>query len=137
MAEQSESVCDKITSQGGFQTALSDLVAEYESNAVDIRGHWEVSREDDTIWEVEITNVGSRSTTRTESGGHILTSVIETVAEKKGVDAQDLPVLFDAVDPDLFEAVSDEGTKLQYDIRFPYCGYQVTVSDNGLITVDE
>ncbi|KTG11583.1 hypothetical protein AUR64_03540 [Haloprofundus marisrubri] len=136
MAEQSESVCDTVASQSGFQAALSDLVSESESNAVDIRGHWEVSWGDDQIWEVEITSVDSRSTTRIENSGHILTSVIETVAEKKGVDAQDLPVLFDVIDPDIFEAVSDESTKLQYDIRFPYCGYQVTVSDNGIITVD-
>jgi hypothetical protein len=63
------------------------------------------------------------------------TRVLETVAEREGVETTDLPSrLYDVVDPDALDSVftADVGH-----LTFPYCGYRITVHADGRIELAE
>ena len=61
--------------------------------------------------------------------------VVQTVASQSNTDALDLPPLFDTLDPDSLDTLireMDEGK-----VSFTYAGYNITVTTDGGVEVDE
>ncbi len=67
--------------------------------------------------------------------GGVLT-VIDAVADKKGVDATDLPPLDQSIDPDALERLFDRDNASGM-VSFEYAGTTVRVFDNGVVVVNE
>jgi hypothetical protein len=68
--------------------------------------------------------------------------VIEAVAEAKGVSPNDLPPLYEAIDPDgldmLFPATTDEsGESRECQLEFVYAEQRVTIKSGGAIRIQE
>lgn len=62
--------------------------------------------------------------------------VVERVAEREGVDPIRLtPALHDVIDPDALDRLCD-GTTSGF-VAFTYCGYSVTVSGDGVVSIEE
>lgn len=65
-------------------------------------------------------------------------AVLEAVARAAGVQALELPPLYDAVDPDalerLFAGVAGETRVGSLCVQFEYAGYVVTVRGDGEVT---
>ncbi|MFW6382637.1 MAG: HalOD1 output domain-containing protein [Haloferacaceae archaeon] len=61
--------------------------------------------------------------------------VVEAVASATGRDELTLPPLYDAVDPDALDTLT-EGTR-DVEISFVYAGYEVTVGSDGEVTLEE
>jgi hypothetical protein len=61
------------------------------------------------------------------------TAVVEAVARTEDVHPNDLPPLYDAMDPDAFDALA--GTIRQVTVE--YAGYDVTVTGDGEISLAE
>lgn len=62
-------------------------------------------------------------------------SVIEEVAKEKGVDAVEIPPLYDTIDPNALDSLfqnTDSGS-----VHFIYCGYDVSVFSDGRVIADE
>lgn len=63
-------------------------------------------------------------------------AIVERVADIEGVDHTDLEPLYNSIDPDALDnLVGQTGTSMQ--IEFVYEGFDVTVSGDGEIAVDE
>lgn len=66
-------------------------------------------------------------------------AVVQTVAEKEGVDSADLPPLVERIDTDALDELvnrSREGNSASpIDLTFSYCGYTVRVHDSNEIEV--
>lgn len=74
--------------------------------------------------------------------GAVSLAVVEAVAAREGVDPVALtPPLHDAIDPDtldtLFARQADDSTQGIESLRFEFCGYTVTVSGDGDVTLEE
>lgn len=71
----------------------------------------------------------------------VSTSVVQQVAERAGVDATELPPLYDSIDPDALDAIfasTTSSTSRSGRIEFTYAGYRVTVSsDDGILLAHE
>lgn len=67
----------------------------------------------------------------------ILQQVVEAVAAETEATPTDLPPLYEVVDPDLLERLTDHPTTADEPVylRFPYCGCTVVVDSNGDVTV--
>ncbi|WP_049987981.1 HalOD1 output domain-containing protein [Halobellus rufus] len=66
------------------------------------------------------------------------TAVIEAVADKMGTVPRELPQqLYEVIDPDALDALSNTQKTTKSEIRFSYCGYDVTLREDGTVTVDE
>lgn len=63
------------------------------------------------------------------------TSVIEAVAEAKGVAAVDLPPLHDVVDPDALDALFDD--RFTGTVAFRYEDRRVTVYADGEVSIED
>lgn len=68
-------------------------------------------------------------------------SVVEAVAEAKGVDPMELsPPLYDVIDPEaldqVFAPTSMEG-RMEGQVTFSYNGYEVTVFGDGSVAVEK
>lgn len=67
----------------------------------------------------------------------MVTRIIIEISERENVEFTDLPPLREAIDPDalqsLIESPQDDGIT----INFTYYGYDITVSGNGSIEVDD
>lgn len=68
-------------------------------------------------------------------------AVVEAVAAREGVDPVELsPPLNDAIDPDaldsLFSSRADESAGIE-SLQFEFCGYTVTLSGDGDVTLEE
>lgn len=77
-------------------------------------------------------------------------AVIEAVAaasgrsfsSRNGVDGdggrEELPPLYDTIDPDALNAIFEDGNgRSTVEVKFVYCGYEVTVDGTGKVTVAE
>lgn len=65
-------------------------------------------------------------------------AVVEVVSAIRDVEPNDLPPLYEAIDPDALDAVcSDAGTDTQPTVQFSYEGLLVTVSAPDVISVVE
>jgi hypothetical protein len=60
-------------------------------------------------------------------------AVLETVADRAGVDATELPSLYDAIDPDALDALFRDGRPGR--VSFVYAGHEVTVCGRDQVTV--
>lgn len=67
--------------------------------------------------------------------------VVKAVAAKRGVIETDLPPLAEVINPDaldnLFGSRSTRMTRKGGKVTFMYCGYSVTVTASGEVTVEE
>ncbi|MFC6614693.1 HalOD1 output domain-containing protein [Halopenitus salinus] len=61
--------------------------------------------------------------------------VIRRVAETTDRDVLDLPVLYDAVDPDALNAVVESMS--DGEVAFQYAGHEVTVDGDGRIELED
>ena len=70
-------------------------------------------------------------------GGHLPSlTVVETIAEREGVPAEELqPPLHDAVDADALDALVGSASRERLTIEFTYCGYTVRVTGDGEVSV--
>lgn len=62
------------------------------------------------------------------------------VSDAEGRDPTDLPPLHGAIDPDALDALfegSAEGDRSEVSVVFSYCGYEVSVSGDGDVTLSE
>lgn len=70
-------------------------------------------------------------------------AVVSAIAEADGVDETELPPLFHAVDPDALDALFRPGRREATESRgsgtvtFGYHGYEVSVSADGTVQVEE
>ena len=126
-----------ITTEDGSQEGLQQLVAEADSNGVDVRGGWPVERSDgERAWDIEITRVSKRSVVTIEDTDSPASAIVEAVAEREGVDTTELPPLYDAIGPDILEVLHDADADANQRVTFEYCHYSVTVSSDGLVVLD-
>lgn len=72
-----------------------------------------------------------------EAGTSATVAVVRAVAEAEGVSPGDLPLLSDVIDPEAFDILFDDGRVGRSGVcfSFDYCGYVVTVTDDG-VTLD-
>ncbi|MFA9518166.1 HalOD1 output domain-containing protein [Halopenitus sp. H-Gu1] len=67
--------------------------------------------------------------------GPVSERVIRNVAETTDSDPLDLPLLYDAVDPDALNAIIESMS--DGEVTFTYAGHEVTVTSDGAISLDE
>lgn len=65
----------------------------------------------------------------------IATTVIRAVAAADGVDPSDLDPLYEYLDPDVLEQLSDQD-KTEWSFTFQYLDHQVTVTHEEQILID-
>ncbi|AXG08316.1 hypothetical protein DU500_17730 (plasmid) [Haloplanus rubicundus] len=127
-----------VTTEEAFREALRQLVIEADSNGVDVRGGWPVERTDaERAWEFENTEVSRRSTATTEDSEFPACAVVDAVAEREGVDATDLPPLYDSIGPDVLEIVTQSNDESGRTVTFEYYSYTITLDADGTIVIDE
>ena len=64
-------------------------------------------------------------------------TVIEAVAAEMGVQPTELPEqLFDAIDADALDSLFRGRERMDGKVTFSYCGYIITVTSDGTVTVD-
>ena len=63
--------------------------------------------------------------------------IVETIADLTDQDAQDLPPLYDSVDPDAVDRLFSHNGAQQLKLEFQYKGFQVTVDSNGSINFEK
>jgi hypothetical protein len=63
-------------------------------------------------------------------------AVVDAVAAKKGVSAEDLPPISESVDPDALDRLVTEA-KTSLHIEFQYLEYHVTITATGDVEVAE
>lgn len=85
-----------------------------------------------------------RMSQKVEMGGpeQLSTSVIEAIADHKGVDPTALePPLFDAVDPDALDSLFTNGEDTPAEttghVTFAYNGIEVQVTNTGDVRIDD
>lgn len=75
------------------------------------------------------------------SGEMILPSeaVVERIANREGVDPLELTPLYEAVDPDALDSLvtPDGGSASGLRIEFSYHGYELRVTGEGVIHIEE
>ena len=66
-------------------------------------------------------------------------AVVARIANCEGVDPLELPPLYESIDADAIDALvrTAEANDSALQIEFTYHGYQVTISDGGVVHVDE
>lgn len=62
----------------------------------------------------------------------VIQSITQQTAERKDVAPDDLPPLFQAIDPTIFNYLPEPST-----LTFEYCGYTVAVDGDGTVAVQE
>lgn len=82
----------------------------------------------------------SQMQTAVASEGSVSEAVIESVAKAEGVPPTELAApLYESVDPEALEKVfeaSPRAGRMEGQITFPYCGYEVTVAGDGYVSVE-
>jgi len=119
--------------------ALEDLVQDAGESGIDVVGEWSIQDDlGDEAWNVDVSPGGERFRSRVYTSGEAIATIVEVIAEREDTDPSDLPPLHDTIDTLIFESllrsVTDEA---QQHVRFLYCGYQITVYDDGTILIDE
>lgn len=61
------------------------------------------------------------------------TIVLTTIADELGTDPASLPPLRDSIDPDLLNGFCDGDGASAKALSFEYLGYQIVVTDDGVI----
>lgn len=76
--------------------------------------------------------------TSTTAASEVQETVLGEIAAREGVEAIDLPPLFEAIDPDALRRIfapTSMGNARVGEVRFPYAGYEVTVRVDGDVDV--
>lgn len=127
-----------VTTSEELRNTLTRVIAEAETNGVDVRGRWSVSRDDDRRWDVEVTETNRRTTARTRDMEHTISVVTEAITEREGVETTDLPPLHDAMPAEVLELLYEfDDAGAERHVRFQYCGYWITVRSDGSVAIDE
>ncbi|UPV99123.1 hypothetical protein M0R88_11360 [Halorussus gelatinilyticus] len=83
----------------------------------------------------------SQAQTAAAGTSTISQSVVEAVAEAEDVDPMELsPPLYEVIDPDALDqvfAASPTNGRMDGQVTFTYNGYEVTVSGDGYVSVEE
>lgn len=85
----------------------------------------------------------SSMTQERDAGGPTLsTAVVKAIAEREGIDPLDMdPPLYDVIDPDalnaLFAQPADVGDARLEGVVFEYNGYEVEVTSDGDVHIEE
>ena len=80
-----------------------------------------------------MTNQQSSST-----GKSVSAAVVEAVAEEMGTDPKHLPeTLYEVIDPDALDALFGGQNSSDGVVIFSYCGYDVTVTADGDVTLEK
>lgn len=81
------------------------------------------------------------STFDAEPAEDLVQTITTAVADAEGVDPWELPPLYDAVDPDALHSLIRSGKQIgdrsPLEVSFRYAGYDVTVSGDGDVELDE
>lgn len=64
-------------------------------------------------------------------------TIVQKIADRTETDPLDLPPLFDTIDPDVLQDLVKSSEEATTTIRFDYCSYDVQVSGNGNINVED
>lgn len=137
MGERDAEDAPAATTISEFRASLRTLLRDAADNGVDVRGSWPVENADGTDeWDVEITAVTRRTETTLEAGGVPAAAIVEAVAEREGVPVTDLPPLYEAIAPTVFEdLLGHDGNGADQAVRFEYLGYRVTVTADGRVEI--
>lgn len=73
--------------------------------------------------------IDARASTDDELG----TAVLTTIADEVGSDPASLPPLRQSIDPDLLNGLCDDDSGSAKAISFEYLGYEVVVTDDGVV----
>lgn len=63
--------------------------------------------------------------------------IVASVSTRENVDEMDLPPLYKVIDPDVLNAFIDSPADASATIEFTYYGYDIIVSGDGTILVNE
>lgn len=63
--------------------------------------------------------------------------IVETVAALSNTPVEELPPLYEALDPDALDQLFDHGNTQALKIRFQYQGFQITLDSDGVATFEE
>ena len=126
-----------LTTEEDFQRALSAIVREAGSNGVDVEGNWLLTDDDGDVWSADLTEASRRSTVHASDGEVTTSSITEAVMEREDVETEDLPPLYESINPEVLELLFDSPDDGRRFVTFPYYGYRVTVCSDGTITLDE
>lgn len=79
---------------------------------------------------------------RDASGQTLSMAVVKAIAEREGIDPLDMdPPLYDVIDPDalntLFARPADVGDTRPEEVVFEYNGYEIEVTSDGDVHVEE
>jgi hypothetical protein len=83
----------------------------------------------------EATAHGSTSSSADEITRRTSTRVVQSVSRATGTPPEELPVLYDAVDPDALDAMFPHDGPANGDLVFSYAGMIVECLENGEIRV--
>lgn len=66
-------------------------------------------------------------------------AIVEKVAALEGTDLTELPPLYEVVDPEALDELveSADPESADFEVEFPYCGHEVTVSTDGEIDIEK
>ncbi|WP_418285035.1 HalOD1 output domain-containing protein [Halorubrum sp. DTA46] len=74
----------------------------------------------------------------TSSNNALSTAVIEAVAKEMDGDPTELPEqLYDVIDSDALDSLFTGGNSMGGTVTFAYCGYTVTATADGDVTLEE
>lgn len=70
---------------------------------------------------------------RSSTGREVATEIVIALADRTGLDVDDLPPLYRAIDPDALNAVFADGARADADVAvtFEYAGHRVVVTHEG------
>lgn len=81
-----------------------------------------------------------QATTNTASDGTVSVEVVERVADIEDVDPIELPRLYEVINPDALDqvfATTPTAGREGGQVTFSYHGYEITVSSDGDVSVEE
>lgn len=110
------------------------LPTDHSSMSNDSRGPRDRTDETPTAWDP----VSDTYRSSVEPGENVAEAVVRVVAEATGDDREELPPLYEAIDPDALNAVfaSTPGTERSAgDVTFGYAGREVTVNAASEVVV--
>lgn len=61
--------------------------------------------------------------------------VVQTIADREGVDPTELPPLFESVDPDALDALLRRDDTAGAQVTFTHHGHEVTVRSDGRVSL--
>lgn len=82
----------------------------------------------------------NQATTNTAPDGSVSVEVIERVADVEDVDPVELPRLYEVIGPDALDqifATTPTADREGGQVIFSYHGYEITVSSDGYVSVEE